>query len=89
MGLDADGTKSTDLSSALSDAWESPKAVEIEETISTTITDISTEWESAESTAQSDYDGELDDVEENSIEARWFSLGGAGMGAMLGATPMI
>lgn len=88
LGLEAGGTKSTDLSSALSEAWQSPKAEEIEGTISSAITDLSTQWESAESTAQTDHDGELDDVEEGSVEARWFSLGGAGIGASMGAVPI-
>lgn len=73
LGLEEGGTKSSDLSSTLSDAWQSPAAEDVETAISTTVSGIGTEWSSIETQVQSDYDKEPDDVDSESLEARWFT----------------
>lgn len=72
LELEYDSTKATDLSTALSEAWESPVAESVEESISTGVTESAGAWDDLEVEVTRQYEGEPDEVEDDSVKARWY-----------------
>lgn len=72
LELECDSTKATDLSTALSEAWESPVAESVEESISTGVTESAGAWDDLEVEVTRQYEGEPDEVEDDSVKARWY-----------------
>ena len=72
LELEYGSTKATDLSAALSEAWESPVAESVEESISTGVTESAGAWDDLEVEVTRQYEGEQDEVEDDSVKARWY-----------------
>ena len=72
LELEYGSTKATDLSTALSEAWESPVAEDIEESISTGVTESAGAWDDLEVEVTRQHEDEPDEVEDDSVKARWY-----------------